>query len=296
MTGGTADGALTAARGNIDKEQLSYKKYAAVRRREKRKGMKKYRQIMLAGLLFSVALMGCSAATGGKQGETEDLLESSVEASAQEQMETGSAGEATILETDMAADEAGKDQTASAVLSWREVELPDTYFISYEVSDSAGVVRTISRARDAEGNIYYRTGEAELLFLMENGSYVRYDRADGGFVRQDGEKYRLSYVEELTKDFDEYLDKASLMTGGVSTLAGEEEIAGQTCDVYSVTVQFANFEQTFRYSVDQETGVCMRQESDKNISGVELDGAEGFSCVRFDTEQIDLRKEFTIDI
>ena len=151
--------------------------------------MKKYRQIMLAGLLFSVALMGCSAATGGKQGETEDLLESSVEASAQEQMETGTAGEAAILETDTvtAADEAGKDQTASAVLSWREVELPDTYFISYEVSDSAGVVRTVSRARDAEGNIYYQTEDLELLFLMENGSYVRYDRADGEFVRQDGE-------------------------------------------------------------------------------------------------------------
>lgn len=152
MTGGTADGALTAACGNIDKEQLSYKKYAAVRRREKRKGMKKYRQIMLAGLLFSVALMGCSSAAGGKQGETESKEEVSV----QEQVETGTAGEAAILETDTvtAADEAGKDQT----------------------------------------------------------------------------------------------------------------------------------------------GVCLRLESDKNISGVELDGAEGFSCVRFDTEQIDLRKEFTIDI
>lgn len=294
MTGGTADGALTAARGNIGKEQLSYKKYAAVRRREKRKGMKKYRQIMLAGLLFSVALMGCSSAAGGKQGETESKEEVSV----QEQVETGTAGEAAILETDTvtAADEAGKDQTASAVLSWREVELPDTYFISYEVSDSAGVVRTVSRARDAEGNIYYQTEDLELLFLMENGSYVRYDRADGGFVRQDGEKYRLSYVEELTKDFDEYLDKAALTADGVSTLAGEEKIAGRTCDVYSVTVQFANFEQTFRYSVDQETGVCLRLESDKNISGVELDGAEGFSCVRFDTEQIDLRKEFTTNM
>lgn len=260
--------------------------------------MKKYRQIMLAGLLFSVALMGCSAATGGNQGETEGLPESSVEASAQEQMETGTAGEAAILETDAetAADEAGKDQTASAVLSWREVELPDTYFISYEVSDPAGVVRIVSRARDAEGNIYYRTEDAELLLLMEGGSFIRYDRTDGEFVRQDGEVYRLSYVEELTKDFDEYLDKASLMTDGVSTLVGEEKIAGRTCDVYSVTVQFANFAQTFRYSIDRETGICLKLDSDKNISGVELDGEEGFSCVRFDTEGIDLKREFTTNL
>lgn len=227
--------------------------------------MKNYGKIMLAGILCSVALMGCSAAAGQNQGET-------------------------------AADEAGKDQTASAVLSWREVELPDTYFISYEVSDSAGVVRTVSRARDAEGNIYYQTEDAEFLFLLENGNYVRYNGADGGFVRQDGEKYRLSYVEELTKDFDEYLDKAALTADGVSTLVGEEEIAGRTCNVYSVTVHFANFEQTFRYSIDQETGVCLRLESDKNISGVELDGEEGFSCVRFDTDQIDLKKEFATDI
>ena len=74
--------------------------------------MKKYRQIMLAGLLFSVTLMGCSSAAGGKQGETESKEEVSV----QEQVETGTAGEAAILETDTvtAADEAGKDQTASA--------------------------------------------------------------------------------------------------------------------------------------------------------------------------------------
>ena len=66
-------------------------------------------------------------------------------------------------------------------------------------------MRTISRARDAEGNIYYK----------------------------------LSYVEELTKGFDEYLDKASLTVDGV-------------------------FERT---------------------------GEEGFTCVRFDTEQVNLREE-----
>ena len=57
-----------------------------------------------------------------------------------------------------------------------------------------------------------------------------------------------------------------------------------------------NFEQTFRYSIDQETGICLRLESEKNISGVEMDGEEGFSCVRFDMEEIDLRKEFTTNI
>ena len=41
--------------------------------------MKKYRQIMLAGLLFSVALMGCSSAAGEKQGETESKEEVSVQ-------------------------------------------------------------------------------------------------------------------------------------------------------------------------------------------------------------------------
>ena len=49
----------------------------------------------------------------------------------------------------------------------------------------------------------------------------------------------MSYVEELTKGFDEYLDKASLTVDGV-------------------------FERT---------------------------GEEGFTCVRFDTEQVNLREE-----
>lgn len=101
----------------------------------------------------------------------------------------------------------------------------------------------------------------------------------------------MSYVEELTKGFDEYLDKASLTVDGVFERTGEEEIAGRMCDIYSVTVQFVNFEQTFYYSVDRETGVCMKLVSDKNISGTELGGEEGFTCVRFDTEQVNLREE-----
>ena len=112
MTGGTADGALTAARENIDKGTIILQKVRRSQAARKEEGMKKYRQIMLAGLLFSVALMGCSSAAGGMQGETESKEEVSV----QEQVETGTAGEAAILETDTvtAADEAGKDQTASA--------------------------------------------------------------------------------------------------------------------------------------------------------------------------------------
>lgn len=87
------------------------------------------------------------------------------------------------------------------------------------------------------------------------------------------------------------MDKASLTVDGVFERTGEEEIAGRMCDIYSVTVQFVNFEQTFYYSVDRETGVCMKLVSDKNISGTELGGEEGFTCVRFDTEQVNLREE-----
>ena len=46
--------------------------------------------------------------------------------------------------------------------------LPEQYFISYEVAKENGVVETISKAVDAEGNVYYKDGEENFFRLCHN--------------------------------------------------------------------------------------------------------------------------------
>ena len=57
--------------------------------------MRNYKRIMLAGLILSVALMGCSR-TEGEQGREENQTESGVETGLEEELKTGAAGEATM--------------------------------------------------------------------------------------------------------------------------------------------------------------------------------------------------------
>ncbi len=58
--------------------------------------MRNYKRIMLAGLILSVALMGCSRTEGREQGREENQTESGVETGLEEELKTGAAGEATM--------------------------------------------------------------------------------------------------------------------------------------------------------------------------------------------------------
>lgn len=170
-------------------------------------------------------------------------------------------------------------------------KLPEQYFISYEVAGEDGVVETISKAVDLQGNIYYKN-EKEYLFIWDGSNYILYFWEDGKPTEQTDKKYQSVYIEELTKDFDEYVKKANLNTGGISEYAGEGMVCDRHCSLYTITLNVINFEQKYQFAVVQENGVCLEWKSEKNISGHEEPGDGNFCCVRFDTEQFDLRKLF----
>lgn len=153
-------------------------------------------------------------------------------------------------------------------------KLPEQYFISYETIGKDGVVETISKAVDLEGNIYYKKDE-EYLFIRDGNNFLLYQWEDGVPVEQPDKKYQFSYIEELTKEFDEYVKKANLNTGGISEYTGEGMICDRNCNLYRITLNVINFEQKYQFAVDQETAVCMEWESEKNISGYEEHGDGG---------------------
>lgn len=182
-----------------------------------------------------------------------------------------------------------KIETEAAPMVYHTVTLPSQYFITYEVSGEDGIVRTVSKAVDADGNIYYGADQ-EYLFLLEGKNYILYQPENGTLTRQGSDKYQPDYIKKLTKDFGDYVEKAGLTFNQTPT--GQVTVVGRDCDVYAISIKFANYEQRYQYAFDQETYACLEVKSEKNISGFEKEGDDGFTCVRFDTEQIDLPKEF----
>lgn len=191
-------------------------------------------------------------------------------------------------ENDMTGVSASKIETEEVKLVYHTVKLPSQYFITYEVSGEDGIVRAVSKAVDADGNIYYKA-EQEYLFMLEGQNYVLYQPEHGAFVRQGTDKYQPDYVKETTKGFDEYVEKSRINLKNIPT--GQVSVAGRSCDIYSISIKFVNFEQRYQYAIDQETFACLEVKSEENISGFEKAGSGSFTCVRFDTDKIDLQKE-----
>ena len=183
------------------------------------------------------------------------------------------------------------EEEAGIQFVYRQVQLPESYFITYEIYDTDNETRTITKAVDAQGNIYYEDGQ-QYLFLPQEEGYALYEKEEEAFVRQSDEFYSVSYMESFTEVFHEYLETSVVTTGGNPELIGQEMIAHRDCDVYSAVIQLANYAQTYQYALDQETGACLRLEKEETISGFVENKREGFVCIQFDTQPMDLREAF----
>ncbi len=162
------------------------------------------------------------------------------------------------------------------------VKMPEQYSITYEIESSEGVIYTIQKTKDADGNIYFRSSEEELLFLTDGNNYILYQSdGSGNFSADDRDAlYNTTYVDTVTEKFMEYAEKSKkqFIPGMGST--EEQIVSGRKCAVYTVETGAANF-------VDKETGICLGWEEVKAISGHELEtDDEVFRCTEFLTENI----------
>lgn len=53
---------------------------------------------------------------------------------------------------------------------------------------------------------------------------------------------------------------------------GEDEVAGRKCNVYGIAVKVVNFEQIYRFAVDQDTYICLGWESEKIFRDLKKQG------------------------
>lgn len=168
------------------------------------------------------------------------------------------------------------------------VELPPQYSITYEVTSENGEITNVQRIVDESGNIYFRNGSKELLFIREGKQFSLYMPNDSGvFTVQNDTKYTSAYVDTATTSFDTYANfSRKQFTPGMQS-GGEQIIAGRGSQAYSVSIGTAGTGVQYILQVDKETGVCLGWQEEKQVAGhsVQADG-ETFICTEFLTEQI----------
>lgn len=169
------------------------------------------------------------------------------------------------------------------------VTYPEQYSITYEAEDENGAVRTVTKTVDADGNIYFASGETEKLFVKDGDMYRLYQRdVDGEFVAADGQTaYEQETVDSETSEFASFAEQSKNQFIPGMESSGEEEVLGRTCYVYGVKIGSDNNGISYAFYVDKETGICLGFESSMSAAGVAL-GADGeaFACTEFLTEEI----------
>ena len=166
------------------------------------------------------------------------------------------------------------------------VELPDQYYIEYEVVGDDGTVKTIARGRDANGNYYYRASGVETIYLIDGEYYTAYDMSDGEYiVRED--RVKESLIKEETNAFETYSNKSMETISGVYDQVEGSELFGRECDNFTLSLNILIYVQSYTMAVDRESGVCLSFWGTSTVLGMET-AKNGFECVSFETEDVDL--------
>ncbi len=169
------------------------------------------------------------------------------------------------------------------------VVYPETYSITYEITTPEGLIHTINKTVDENGNVYFKSIDGESLFMKDTGAYVLYTKnSDGSFEAVEGAKYTREAVEKELASFDSYAKQTTNKFIPTARHTGETTIAERSADTYKIGVNLLAVSFHHLYHVDSETGICLGVEVVNKAFGVETKAnEETFVCVEFITENIE---------
>lgn len=169
------------------------------------------------------------------------------------------------------------------------VTYPESYSITYEVTSAEGIINTVTKTVDEQGNVYIRTSDKEQLYLVENDSYTLYEKNEEGTFKAVGnEKYTKKSVNEATDQISAYAEESKKQFMPTAKKEGDKELAGRSCHVFGLGVGNEDNGAYYYYYVDSETGICLGMEVRQTALGQELEyTGESFVCTEFVTESIE---------
>lgn len=145
----------------------------------------------------------------------------------------------------------------------------------------------ITQGRDRQGNVYLQSDGQETLFAADGAHYLIYRLSESGVLEQQPDMYSENYVQEQVSALVEYASRASQWYLDGAAYAGETEVAGRPCTLYSYERDFLNYTLTCTMAVDGGTGLCLEWRTQSDISGYDISNGEGdFICTAFETEGV----------
>lgn len=169
------------------------------------------------------------------------------------------------------------------------VTYPDTYSITYEITSPDGLIHTVTKTVDADGNVYFKSKDSEKLFINDSGYYTLYEKgSEGAFLAVDDVKYTAEAVENEISLFDSYARMTTNKFIPTARCVGEQTVVDRVADTYKIGVNLFAVSFFHYYYVDQATGICLGVDVVNETFGNETkDNEETFVCTRFVTENIE---------
>lgn len=168
------------------------------------------------------------------------------------------------------------------------VTYPESYLLSYEVTNADGTIFTITKIVDGEGNVYYKNADAETVYILEGSGYVKYEKnSDGEFEKTSDTKLTKSAMENETKDICTYAEKSQNKFIPTAKKEADTEKVGRACEVYKLGVGNEENSSYYFYYVDKETGICLGMDVKNTALGESIPyEGERFVCVEFLVDDI----------
>jgi|LAHS01.1.fsa_nt_gb hypothetical protein len=159
------------------------------------------------------------------------------------------------------------------------------YWLTYSfITKSNGVEEEpvmISVARNSDGYYFKDNNGGEALYLKNGEKFDVYlPNDDGKLALVEGIKYDKEEVEAFTSSFLNFMLIYEISLTDLER-DGIENIAGRSCDKFVFHAAYFDSAVDIKYSIDQETGVCLRYHT-QVISGKDT-GAFEFLATVFKT-------------
>lgn len=179
----------------------------------------------------------------------------------------------------------------------QEVSMPEEYIITYEIETATGEIQTVTKGVDADGNIYFKSPDEELLFVKNSDRYTQYELSrETSKEKASSAEYNINHVNNATRQFNECVEKSESKYSGGAERVGDVTVAGVICDEYEINVTVANFTQMYTFAVDKENDICLRWTDTTSIGSYDAsEGNESFECTEFITENVVLPADVSDD-
>lgn len=154
------------------------------------------------------------------------------------------------------------------------IHLPDSYAITFAVSNNDGTINFIKKTMDAENNLLIEEAKSTTLYLYDQGYY----RLVGDL---ENKLYTPKHANNSAEKWNDCADKTWIWKHANPTLIGSTTIADRACEEYQVELNIGIYKRVATFAIDKETGLCLQYQVNSELFSFAIEDEVNFTCVEF---------------